>query len=108
MSEVGDEKPVGPNGANLGGSVVFTPEQAARLEENKRLDQAFIARFKKLRAEKAEKLDREQGYVPQSVNGKEVHLGAVSEAKPSKSFEPNRARFRLTRFRDIAITEGVA
>ena len=48
---------------------------------------------------------REEGYVPQSVNGKEVHLGAASEAKP---VEPSKARFHLTRFRDIAITEGVA
>ena len=48
---------------------------------------------------------REEGYVPQSVNGKEVHLGAASEAKP---VEPSKARFQLTRFRDIAITEGVA
>src|SRR5262245_46332626 len=40
-----------------------------------------------------------------SINGKEVHLVAASEAKP---VEPNKARFRLTRFRDIAITEGVA
>ena len=48
---------------------------------------------------------REEGYVPQSVNGKEVHLGAASEAKP---VEPSKARFHLTRFRDITITEGVA
>ena len=48
---------------------------------------------------------REEGYVPRSVNGKEVHLGAASEAKP---VEPSKARFHLTRFRDIAITEGVA
>ena len=48
---------------------------------------------------------REEGYVPQSVNGKEVHLGAASEAKP---VEPSKARFQLTRFRDIAITEDVA
>ena len=51
---------------------------------------------------------REEGYVPLSVNGKEVHLGAASEAKPSKPVEPSKARFHLTRFRDIAITEGVA
>ena len=50
---------------------------------------------------------REEGYVPQSVNGKEVHLGATSEAKPSKPVEPSKARFHLTPFRDIAITEGV-
>src|SRR5262249_26450698 len=58
MSEAGDEKPVGPNGhgAILEGPVVFTPEQAARLEEIKRLDQTFIERFRKLRAEKAERL----------------------------------------------------
>jgi hypothetical protein len=49
---------------------------------------------------------REEGYVPQSVNGKEVHLGATSEAKPS--VEPSKARFHLIPFRDIAITEGVA
>jgi hypothetical protein len=34
-----------------------------------------------------------------------VHVGAVSEAKP---VEPSKARFHLTRFCDIAITEGVA
>ena len=51
---------------------------------------------------------REEGHVPQSVNGKEVHLGAASEPKPSKPVEPSKARFQLTRFRDIAITEGVA
>ena len=50
---------------------------------------------------------REEGYVPQSVNGKEVHLGAASEGA-SKPVEPSKARFHLTRFRDIAITEGVA
>ncbi len=49
----------------------------------------------------------EEGYVTQLVNGKEVHLGAASEAKPSKPVE-NVARFHLTRFRDIAITQGVA
>ena len=47
---------------------------------------------------------REEGYVPQSVNGK-AHLGAASEARP---VEPSKARFHLTRFRDIAITEDVA
>ena len=51
---------------------------------------------------------REEGYVPQSVNSKEVHLGAGSEAKPSKPDETSKARFHLTRFSDIAITEGVA
>src|SRR5262245_21236401 len=50
---------------------------------------------------------REEGFVPQLVNGKEVHLVAASEAKASKPVEPSRARFHLTRFRDIAITEGV-
>ena len=48
---------------------------------------------------------REEGYVPQSANGKEVHLGAASEAKP---VEPSKDRFHLIRFRDIAITEDVA
>ena len=47
---------------------------------------------------------RQEGHVPKSVNGK-VHLSAVSAAKPTKS---SKARFKLTRFRDIAITEGVA
>src|SRR5262245_15573452 len=51
---------------------------------------------------------REEGFVPQSVNGKEVHLVAASEAKSSKPVEPTKARFHLTPFRDIAITEGVA
>jgi len=51
---------------------------------------------------------REEGSVSQSVNGKEVHLGVASEAKASKPVEPSKARFHLTRFRDIAITEGVA
>ena len=51
---------------------------------------------------------REEGYVPQSVNGKEVYLGAASEAEASKPVEPSMARFHLTRFRDIAVTEGVA
>jgi hypothetical protein len=49
---------------------------------------------------------REEAYVPQLVNGKEVNLGATTEAKPLKPIEPSKARFRLTRFRDIAITEG--
>jgi AAA domain-containing protein len=47
----------------------------------------------------------EEGYVPRSVNGKAVHLGSASAAKP---VEPSKARFQLTPFRDIAITEGVA
>jgi len=51
---------------------------------------------------------REEGSVSQSVNGKEVHLSAASEAKASKPVEPSKARFHLTRFRDITITEGVA
>src|SRR5262245_6355353 len=51
---------------------------------------------------------REEGFVPQSVNGKEVHLVAASEAKSSKPVEPTKARFHLTPFREIAITEGVA
>jgi hypothetical protein len=51
---------------------------------------------------------REEGYVPQSVNGKEVHLGAASDGQPSKPVEPTKARFHLTRFRDIAIPQGVA
>jgi len=50
---------------------------------------------------------REEACVPQLVNGKEVHLGATTEAKPSKPIESNKVRFHLTRFRDIAITEGV-
>ncbi len=48
---------------------------------------------------------REESYVPQSVNGKEMHAGAVSEAKP---VEPSKPRFHLTPFRDIVITEGIA
>jgi hypothetical protein len=44
----------------------------------------------------------------QSANGKGVHLGAASEAKPSNLVEPSKARFHLTRFRDIAVAEGVA
>ena len=58
MSEAGDEKPVGPNGhgAILEGAVVFTPDKLVRLEEIKKLDHVFVKRFKKLRAEKAEKL----------------------------------------------------
>src|SRR5262249_19895070 len=57
MREGGEEKPVGPNGhgAILEGPVLFTPEQAARFEQIKSLDETFIERFKKLRAEKAEK-----------------------------------------------------
>jgi AAA domain len=51
---------------------------------------------------------REEASVSPSINGKEVHLSAASEAKPSKPVEPNKARFHLTRFPDIAITEGVA
>jgi AAA domain len=51
---------------------------------------------------------REEGYVQQSINGKEVHLGAATKAKASKPAEPSKARFHLTRFRDIAITEGLA
>ena len=50
---------------------------------------------------------REEGYVPRSAHGKEVHLGAASEAKPSKPVEPSKARFHLTRFRDIAVAEGI-
>jgi AAA domain len=50
----------------------------------------------------------EEGYVPQSANGKGVHLGAASEAEASKSVEPSKARFHLTRFRDIAVAEGIA
>jgi hypothetical protein len=103
MSEVGDEKPVGPNRTILEGSVGFK----SRLEENKRLDETFIARFKKLRTEKA-KLDREEGYVPQSVKGKDLHLGRASAGKSSKPVEPTKTRFHLTPFRDITITEDVA
>ena len=51
---------------------------------------------------------RERGHVPLPVNGKEVHLGAASEVEHSKPVEPSKARFQLTRFRDIAITEGIA
>ena len=54
------------------------------------------------------KQTREEGYVPQSANGKGVHLGAASEAEASKSVEPSKARFHLTRFRDIAVAEGIA
>jgi AAA domain len=50
----------------------------------------------------------EEGYVPQSANGKGVHLGAASEAEASKSVEPSKARFHLTRFCDIAVAEGMA
>jgi hypothetical protein len=32
----------------------------------------------------------------------------ASEVKASKPVEPSKARFHLTRFHDIAITEGVA
>ena len=48
---------------------------------------------------------REERHVPQSSNGKEVHLGAASEAK---HVESGNARFKLTRFRDISITDGVS
>ena len=46
---------------------------------------------------------REEGYVPQSINGK-APLGAGSEAKP---VEPSKPRFKLTRFRDITFTKDV-
>ena len=49
---------------------------------------------------------REERHVPQSSNGKEVHLGAASEAKRVEV--SGNARFKLTRFRDISITDGVS
>src|SRR5262245_30522253 len=51
---------------------------------------------------------REESYVQQAANGKEVNLVAATEAKASKPVELSKARFHLIPFRDIAMTEGVA